>query len=175
MFAEELAQEVVPVRLILIALDVEFGRGSPTLYIDALALRTLLREHGGNHGIPKLELALQTKQALRSRYQTTVQRHVDVPHLQALDDIVFLPFEVQFKFVIKGERSFRIPVDAQLQPVPNFSRDIHLNALAKIEGEGLLITDRDPRILNVLVLPAKANFRHPLWTNFNNIATKNLA
>ena len=60
-FAEELAQEIVAVRLVLIPLDVELGRGSPTLHIDALALRTLLGEHGGDHGVSKLELALQTK------------------------------------------------------------------------------------------------------------------
>ena len=61
MFAEELAQEIVTVRLVLIALDIKLSRGSPTLYIDALALLTLLGEHGGDHGVPKLELALQTK------------------------------------------------------------------------------------------------------------------
>ena len=61
MLAEELAQEIVAVGLVLIALDVELGRGSPTLYIDALALRTLLGKDGGDHGVPKLELALQTK------------------------------------------------------------------------------------------------------------------
>ena len=60
-FTEELAQEIVAVGLVLIALDVEFGRGSPTLHIDALALRTLLGKHGSDHGVPKLKLALQTK------------------------------------------------------------------------------------------------------------------
>ena len=38
MLAEELRQEVVAVRFVLVALDVEFCGGSPTLYIDALAL-----------------------------------------------------------------------------------------------------------------------------------------
>ena len=58
MLSEKLRQEVVAVRFVLVALDVELGGGSPTLYIDALALWALLWEDGSNGSVSKLELAL---------------------------------------------------------------------------------------------------------------------
>ena len=58
MLSEKLRQEVVAVRLVLVALDVELCGGSPTLHIDALALWALLWEDRSNGGVSKLELAL---------------------------------------------------------------------------------------------------------------------
>ena len=66
--------------LVLIALNHKLSRRSTALYVDTFALRTLLRKNGSDHGIPKLELALQSKQTLGAGNERTIQRKVDITH-----------------------------------------------------------------------------------------------
>ena len=72
MVSKKLAQEIMPIGLVLIALNHKFCRRPTTLHVNTLALRTLLREYGGDHRIAKLELPLQSKQTLSTSNQRAV-------------------------------------------------------------------------------------------------------
>ena len=110
-----------------------------------------------------------------ARNQGAVERHVDITHLETLDDVVFFALKVQFHLIVKRKRCLGVVIHTELQTVANLTLDIHLNALAEIKGKGLLVTYRNPRIFNILVTSAETNFSHTLWTNFYEIAPEYLA
>ena len=162
------------IRLVVVALDEEFlGRGTP-LDVEVLALATLLSHHSRHGGISKLELALQSKKALRSCDQTSPCWEAHVAHFQGLDDVVFRALEIQFHFVFKRERGLCVVVDLHVQAIPEFSRGIDLHFLIKVKGQGLSVAFGDDGIFDMLEAKAKANFRRTLGPNFQLIRPENV-
>ncbi len=172
--AEVMAQKEVAVGLVGIALNQEFLGGRTPLNVEVLALAALLRHHRRYRRISKLELPLQTKQALRARDEASARGQADVAHLQRLDDIVFSAFEIQLHFVFKRKRRLRIVVDLHVQTIAQLTGSVHLHFLVKVKREGLPVAFGYDRIFNVLEAQTKPDFRRALRPNFQLIRPKDV-
>ncbi len=172
--AEVMAQKEVAVGLVGIALNEEFLGGRTPLNVEVLALAALLRHDRGHGRISKLELPLQTEQALRARDEASARGQADVAHLQRLDDVVFGAFEIQLHFVLKRKRGLRIVIDLHVQTIAQLTGGVHLHFLVKVEREGLPVAFGHDRVFNVLKAQSKPNFRRALRPNFQLIRPKDV-
>ena len=170
---EVLRQEVVAVGLVIVGADVELLGLGPTLDFDFAPLAFLLAEHRGVVKTSPLRFQLHPEQALGADNQAAVERHVDVPRLDVLQDVVLLPLEADVHLVLKIEQRLRVELGAQLNFVANAPPDVQLDALVEVHGARPALTLRNSWVLGVVPGVAQGDFSRSLGFDFNLVAAEN--
>ena len=170
---EVLRQEVVSVGLVVVGADVELLGLRATLDLNFTPLAFLLAEHRGVVESSPLRFQLDPEQALGAHNQTAVERHVDVPRLDVLQDVVLLPLEADVHLVLKIEQRLRVELGPQLNLVADASADVQLNTLIEVHGARPALTLRNPGVLGVVPGVTQGDFGGPLRLDFNLVAAEN--
>ena len=170
---EVLRQEVVAVGLVVVGADVEFLGLGATLNLDFTPLAFLLAEHRGVVEPSPLRFQLDPEQTLGTHNQTAVERHVDVPRLDVLQDVVLLSLEADVHLVLKIEQRLRVELGPQLNLVADASADVQLDALVEVHGTCPTLTLRNPRVFGVVPGVTQGDFGGSLRLDFNLVAAEN--
>ena len=145
-----LGQEVVAVGLIVVGSDVKLlGLGAP-LDFNLATLAFLLAEDRGVVKTPPLGFHLQAKKALRPHNQAAVQWHADVSRFNVFQDVVFFSLETNVHLVFKVKQRLGVVLGPQLNLVANFSSDVQLDALVKIDRARPSLSLRNARVFSVV-------------------------
>ena len=170
---EELRQEVVPIRLVVVGADVEFLGLGAALHLNLTPLTLLLGENGRVVQPPKLRFQLQTKQTLRSSDQRPRQRHLDVPGLDVFQDVVLLPLEPDVHLVFEVKQSLGVVLRAEVNLVADASADVQLNLLIEVKGGDPSLALGNLRVFGLRHVDSKGELGRTLRLDFNFIRPEN--
>ena len=172
---EVVTQEEVTVLVITINRHLKTGRLCTTFARYRLALAVLLRQQCLHAQLAKLQIRLNTKQRRTSLYQTAIQVHRHITRLYRLNNIILFPLEIQFQvLLIKAERRLRIIVHIEVQLIAHLTIHTQLNLLIKIEYVIIARTLCQRRIIHILMLKTKQQFRRTLQLQLHATRTKHL-
>ena len=173
--AEIVTQEEVTILVITINRHLKTGRLRATLARYRLALAILLRQQRLHAQLAKLQIRLYTKQRRTSLYQTAIQVHRHITRLYRLNNIILFSLEIQFQvLLIKTKRRLRIIVHIEVQLIAHLAIHTQLNLLIKIEYVIIARTLCQRRIIHILMLKTKQQFRRTLQLQLYATRTKHL-
>ena len=166
---EEVAQEVVLVRLVVVRLDVEgVGlRASAHLHVAPLALLLAEDRRGGEPA--EAQFGLEAEEALAALDQCTVQGQAHVAGLDLLDDLVLVPGVVQLHLVLEVEGGLGVVVGVDLELLPDVAHQVQLDPLVEVEGGDPPLVHRDPRVVGARGVDPEDDLGRPLWTDVDRV------
>ena len=144
------------VLVVVIAGDVELGHLCASLTADGLRFAVLLADQRLDAELTELEVRLDTEKRLTAPDERVGNIHRYITCLDGLDNIILFAFVVQFEvLLVKGERSFGIVAEVEIEAGTDLTLHAGLDLLVKIEDVIVAGTRRQRRIGDMLMLEAE--------------------
>ena len=123
----------MPVLFIFIGPERELVRLCISLNHDVFGFAFLLGIQCGDCKPAESQFGLNTKKAFGPFDECSIQWHVYITAFDQLNDIIFLPFVLEFQCVLKIKGGLGIIVDLEFDLVANLGDHIHLNLFIKVK------------------------------------------
>ena len=127
--AKIVGQEIVRILAVRRRFYVEFRRLGAAFYRQRVGLAFLLAGHCRQAQAAQLEFGFDAEQALSAANQAGRGGQIDVPGFNILDNFVLVPRVLQAELVLEVELILRIPINVDIEFVPDRTRDAKANVL----------------------------------------------